>query len=87
MTDEPLSFIDYWDPVAAALINSFGIDTSDPGIEPELIAGVQEEGQTPEEFARWFGKKHRLEYIANWKVRDSQKLVVNRQEDEWLVGR
>jgi hypothetical protein len=45
---EPQSFMDYWNDVDAALMKHFGIDTSDAGIEPDVLAGVQEEGQTPE---------------------------------------
>jgi hypothetical protein len=40
--------MDYWNDVDAALMKHFGIDTSDAGIEPDVLAGVQEEGQTPE---------------------------------------
>ncbi|WP_263351055.1 hypothetical protein [Acidicapsa acidisoli] len=68
MNDENISFIDYWDLVDDALLKLFGIDTTDAGIEPELIAGAQEECQTPEEFARWFGEKYGLDYIEDLKT-------------------
>jgi hypothetical protein len=68
MTDEPTPFIDYWDAVDAALLKFFGIDTCDAGIDVDLIASAQEECQTPEEFARWFGEKHALTYLADWKA-------------------
>ena len=57
---EPLAFIDYWDAVDAALKKHFGIDTGDAGIEPDLIASAQEECQTPEDFALWYGEKYGL---------------------------
>ena len=42
MTDdqEPQSFMEYWNEVDAALMQRFGIDTSDAGIEPDEIAGA-----------------------------------------------
>ncbi len=57
---EPQSFMDYWTAVDAALMNCFSIDTSDAGIEPDVIAAAQEEGQTPEVFALWLGEKYGL---------------------------
>ena len=63
-TEEPISFIDYWDAVDAALLKFFGIDTGDAGIEPDLIAAVQEEGDTPEDFALWFGEKYGLTLLS-----------------------
>ena len=65
--DEPTPFMDYWEAVDEAMLKFFGIDTSDAGIEPDLIAGTQEECQTPEEFARWFGEKRDLRYLADLK--------------------
>jgi hypothetical protein len=59
-SEEPESFMDYWNAVDAALEKHFSIDTSDAGIEPDVIAGAQEEGWTPEEFALWFGEKYGL---------------------------
>ena len=32
ITDEPISFIDYWEAVDAAMLKFFGIDTGDAGI-------------------------------------------------------
>lgn len=70
MTDEPQPFIDYWNAVDEAMRELFGIDTADAGIEPDLIASAQEEGQSPESFALWFGEKYGLttlsEYRATW---------------------
>jgi len=57
---ETMPFIDYWDAVDAALKKHFGIDTVDAGIEPDLIASAQEECQTPEDFALWYGEKYGL---------------------------
>jgi hypothetical protein len=68
MTDEPTSFIEYWDAVDAALLKFFGIDTGDAGIDPDLIASAQEEGQSPEDFARWFGDKRDLTTLADWRA-------------------
>ena len=67
-TDEPTPFIEYWEAVDAALMKFFGIDTADAGIDENLIAGAQEEGQTPEDFARWYGEKYGLTYIDDWKA-------------------
>lgn len=52
---EAQSFIDYWDAVDAAMLASKGIDTSDTGIEPDLLADAQDAGITPAEFLRWIG--------------------------------
>jgi hypothetical protein len=57
---EPDSFMDYWNEVDAALMGHFFIDTSDAGIEPDMLAGAQEEGQTAEDFALWFNAKYGL---------------------------
>jgi hypothetical protein len=61
---EPLPFIDYWDAVDAAMTELFGIDTFDAGIEADRIASAQEEGDTPENFALWFGEKYGLRLIS-----------------------
>lgn len=50
-----LPFIDYWSAVDSALQRLFGIDTWDAGIEPDRIAAAQDDGDTPEDFALWFG--------------------------------
>lgn len=68
MNDEPVPFIDYWDSVDDALLKLFGIDTADAGIEPDLIANAQDAGETPEEFARWFGEKHGLSPVEDLKT-------------------
>jgi hypothetical protein len=68
MTDEQKSFIEYWETVDAAMLKFFGIDTSDAGIDETLIASAQEECQTPEDFARWYGDKHDLTYLDDWKA-------------------
>jgi cysteinyl-tRNA synthetase len=67
-TEEPISFIDYWDAVDAAMLKFFGIDTGDAGIGADRIAAAQEEGDTPEDFALWFGEKYGLKTIAEWKA-------------------
>ena len=64
--EDPISFIDYWDAVDAALLKFFGIDTGDAGIEPDRIASAQEEGDTPEDFALWFGEKYGLTLFSEW---------------------
>jgi hypothetical protein len=63
MNDEPTPFIEYWKAVDAAMLKFFGIDTSDAGIDADLIASAQEECQTPEDFARWYGDKYDLTYL------------------------
>jgi len=68
MTGEPISFMDYWEAVDAAMLKFFAIDTGDAGIEADLIAAAQEEGQTPEDFALWFGEKYGLKTVAEWKA-------------------
>ena len=62
------SFIAYWEAVDAAMLKFFGIDTADAGLDEGLIASAQEEGQTPEDFARWYGEKHDLTYLDEWKA-------------------
>lgn len=66
MTDDqkPESFMDYWNAVDAALMKHFCIDTADAGIEPDMLAAAQEENQTPEEFALWFGGKYGLKTLS-----------------------
>jgi len=65
MTKQPTPFIDYWRAVDATLMRHFGIDTADAGIEAKLIAEFQEAGDTPEDFAHWYGKKYDLDYLDN----------------------
>jgi hypothetical protein len=65
-TEEPIAFIDYWNAVDAAMLKFFGIDTGDAGIEPDRIAAAQEEGDTPEDFALWFGEKYGLTLLSEW---------------------
>ena len=60
--------MDYWNAVDAALMTHFCIDTSDAGIEPAQIAGAQEEGQTPEDFALWFGARYGLTPLSKFKA-------------------
>lgn len=68
MTEEPTPFMDYWDAVDEAMVKLFAIATTDAGIEAGLIAAAQEQGQTPEEFALWFGEKYGLKTVAKWKA-------------------
>ena len=44
------SFMDYWEAVDEAMRRLLGIDTTDAGIEPELIASAQEQGDSPDDF-------------------------------------
>jgi hypothetical protein len=67
-TQEPQSFIDYWDAVDVELMKHFFIDTSDAGIEPDMLADAQEEGQTAEDFALWFGAKYGLTPPSKFKA-------------------
>ena len=66
MTTEPVPFIEYLDVFDAALFKFFGTDACDAGIEADLIAAAQEEGNTPEDFALWFGEKYGLILISEW---------------------
>jgi hypothetical protein len=50
------------------MLKLFCIDTADAGIEAEPIALAQDAGETPEQFARWWGEKYGLTYIADWKA-------------------
>jgi Protein of unknown function (DUF3768) len=68
MSNDETSFMDYWNAVDKAMLKFFGIDTSDAGIEPDLIVSGQEACQTPEDFARWHGDKHGLDYRDDLKV-------------------
>jgi hypothetical protein len=63
---ETVPFIDYWDALDAAMLKFFGIDTCDAGIEADLIAAAQEQSDTPEDFALWFGEKYGLTLISEW---------------------
>ncbi len=67
---DPLPFIVYWDAVDSLMEETYGIDTGDAGIDPDLIATAQEEGQSPEDFVLWFGERYNLtplsEFTANW---------------------
>jgi len=65
-TTEPVPFIDYWDALDAAMLKFFGIDTGAAGIEADLIAAAQEDGDAPEDFALWFGEKYGLTLISEW---------------------
>lgn len=66
MTNAPseTSFMDYWEAVDEAMRRLLGIDTTDAGIEPELIAHAQEEGDSPDDFALWFGEKYGLRLLT-----------------------
>jgi hypothetical protein len=63
MTDDPTPFVNYWNAVDAALLKFFCIDTADAGINAALIAGAQEQGQSPEDFAHWWSVKYDLDYL------------------------
>jgi len=67
-TDETTPFMHYWQAVDAAMLKFFGIDTSDAGIDADVIASAQEQGDTPEDFARWYGDKHGLAHLDDWKA-------------------
>jgi hypothetical protein len=62
--EEPISFIDYWDALDAAMLKFFGIDTADAGIEADRIAQAQEGGDSPQDFALWFGEKYDLTLLS-----------------------
>lgn len=64
--DDELPFIDYWNAVDEAMLRLFGIDTSDAGIEPDDIAGAQEECETPEDYALRHGEKYGLTLRSEW---------------------
>jgi len=70
MTDENLSFIDYWNRVDAFMRDTYGIDTWDAGIEADELAAAQDNYISPEEFVLAFGEKYGLtplsEFRANW---------------------
>lgn len=74
MTKQPTPFIDYWRAVDTALMRHFGIDTADAGIEADLIANFQEAGDTPEDFAHWYGKKYDLYYLDN-RARNTRRIA------------
>lgn len=67
MTDEQEPcFMHYWDAIDAALMQHFGIDSCDAGIEPDTIAGAEESGWSPEEFALWYGEKYDLTPLSDF---------------------
>jgi hypothetical protein len=55
-----MAFIDYWNAVNRQLMSLYGIDTWDAGIEPDMLAEAQEDGDSPKTFALWFGEKYGL---------------------------
>lgn len=57
---EEQSFIDYWDDLDKAMFRLFAIDTWDAGLDADCIATAQDDSQTPEDFALWFGEKYGL---------------------------
>ena len=63
MTNEPKAFIEYWEAVDAAMRKFFGIDTSDAGLNAAFVAGAQDHGHTPDQFARWCGDMLSLTYL------------------------
>jgi hypothetical protein len=86
MTNEPKPFIEYWEAVDAAMLKFFAIDTSDAGIDADLIASAQEECQTPEDFARWYGNKHSLTYLDDSKALYGAVLAVAEYALDYLDG-
>lgn len=70
MTGENLSFIDYWNRVDAFMVETYGIDTWDAGIEADELAAAQDNYISPEDFVLSFGEKYGLtplsEFRANW---------------------
>jgi hypothetical protein len=74
-------FIEYWAAVDTALRKAFGIDTSDAGIDADVIARAQEANETPEAFAQWFGEKHNLTY------RDEVMLTAGHTPGPWYYNR
>ena len=52
-----MPFIDFWDAVDDQLMALYAIDTWDAGIDPDMLAEAQDDGDTPKAFAIWFGEK------------------------------
>lgn len=52
-----MPFIDYWEAVDREMLALYGIDTTDAGTEPDMIADAQDGGWTPGEYVLWFGEK------------------------------
>jgi hypothetical protein len=46
------------------MLKLFGIDTADAGIEADSIAQAQEGGDSPQDFALWFGEKYDLTLLS-----------------------
>jgi hypothetical protein len=67
MTNET-SFTAYWHACNVAMLELFGIDTVDAGIEEVLISNAMCDGDTPEDFALWFGDKYGLTLVSEWKA-------------------
>lgn len=66
---EEISFMDYWLAVDRKMLELFGLDTGDAGIEADRTAEAQEAGMTAEEFALWFGEKYGLTLVSEWNWR------------------
>ena len=60
-SDEPMSFIDYWDAVDDKMMELFGIDTIDADCDENDIAECQESGWSPLQYAEWYGEKYNLD--------------------------
>jgi hypothetical protein len=59
--DDVVSFIDYWDLVDEKMIELFGVDSMDIGIDTDELANCQEDGWSALEVVEWIGEKYDLD--------------------------
>jgi hypothetical protein len=65
MTDEEAqSLSDYWGEVDLALMKLYGVHTGHIELELEIIAGAQDEGDTPEQLALWCAGQFNLTPVS-----------------------
>lgn len=66
------SFIKYWDDVDRIMLKTYGIDTSDAGIDANEIASAQEANMSSTEFVQWWGEKYDLTPLQEAKTKCSE---------------
>jgi len=75
------NFSAYRDAVNEAMIDLFGLDLSFIEATPELIAGAQEDGWTPEQFAAWHGKNEEFTTVEDTRRCDCAVCEVERERN------
>lgn len=84
MEKEPESFMDYIDHIDACMMDMWGIDTTDAGIEMDNLAQAQENGEKPEEYAKWYGQKYDLTPRSAFTFEDAHLVIAKYVKPEEL---